>query len=657
MFWRGCLSLIVLFVVFFGGLYGIYLWITPSGSNANDYTEVALINEDTYYECLNFSSSTLDEFNQLKGKNYPIQQGFSSDLSEMLDNLSAKEVLVFLAQNYLDNTLESEYLNSDALIGLNRDHCARIVSVVSRSDNNGDYALLISFFISDSWARTTGDDTELIQMVIRLLNDGYLEDNHFGIAMTGVQPQTIENVLQQLSLINKDGSIMVETLLQKPFEWIAKSLDSFEKDTIQYGKQYKTLLSSLMSLRNDNLNVNLISYLSNNLSSEISEWKLKNLEEVIEEVNDDEITAFLEQSHYVNPEWGGLFLTYNPEVLFLFTNEIRTKISQTLDQGFVTFFEAQIIDDMALEFELIENEGTLAFYSQLIEEYPGESINYLERGKILVSDYKDFKSAIEDFNMAISLDETLSDAYFQRSLASEGLNDLTSSIADYDTVLFYDTGNKYALGNRAILKHELSNYAGAVQDFSETLSIDSGYIDAWYGRALSKSFLGDTSGSLSDYESALLLDDHYSNAYINRALINLSLGENNKALADYLIPLSYEDKNLDALYGIGYTYFQLDSLNQSKEYYTRLTEIDPDQTGSFYSLGLVYNRLEDYQKAYSYLTKTIFMDSAYTDAYFERGVVSINRGDTLSACLDWVKARELGNDEANQYLTEHCKLN
>ena len=235
------------------------------------------------------------------------------------------------------------------------------------------------------------------------------------------------------------------------------------------------------------------------------------------------------------------------------------------------------------------------------------------------------------------------------------LNDYEGSIADYDVVLFYDPDNTAALGNRAIMKHEIGEYKGAIADYSETIGIDSTYVDAYYGRALSKSIVGDTAGALLDYNAVLLLDSFYRNAYINRALILTEQQDVKGALRDYNSVLEIEDGNLDALYGKAYSYYLLDSLESAKMYYEKLIEFYPNESGGYYSLGVINQEQEDYNRAYSYLTKTIFMDSAYGDAFVQRALASIQLGDTLNACLDWVNASKLGAANATDYLSTYCK--
>ncbi len=414
------------------------------------------------------------------------------------------------------------------------------------------------------------------------------------------------------------------------------------------------LLFSTVENSDENL-AEAMFYFYSTLDNESPEWHFNLFDRLTMLADDDVITSFLNKTTYVEYKWGGLYKNFHPEIFSFLPSESRQLLISKLETGLITLFEAQAIDDLSSAKDLALKENSLAYYSDLIGEDPYEPSYYVERGKILADEYKDHKQAIEDYNYSISLDESFSDAYFYRSLSREKLNDIAGSIADYDKVLIYEPDNVYALGNRAIMKHEIGDYTGAIEDYTETISIDSAYVDAFYGRALSKSYIGDTLGALSDYESTIQIDSYYRRSYINRALINLELKKEEKALDDYSTVLTIEENNIDGLYGMAYTFYRMDSLDLSKEYYEKLVLEYPSEAGAFYSLGIIYHEQEEYKKAFSFLTKTIFMDTAYYDAFLQRGLTSLNLGDTINACLDWIKAEHNGMQDASKYLTTYCK--
>lgn len=56
-------------------------------------------------------------------------------------------------------------------------------------------------------------------------------------------------------------------------------------------------------------------------------------------------------------------------------------------------------------------------------------------------------------------------------------------------------------------------------------------------------------------------------------------------------------------------------------------------------------------EAYS---KAISLNQKYAEAWINRGIVKEMQRDETGACKDWTEAAELGNPDANSYIT-NCK--
>ena len=62
----------------------------------------------------------------------------------------------------------------------------------------------------------------------------------------------------------------------------------------------------------------------------------------------------------------------------------------------------------------------------------------------------------------------------------------------------------------------------------------------------------------------------------------------------------------------------------------------------------------DYEGAITDWTKAIEIDPKYVNAYYNRGISKYKLGDMNGACEDWRKAANLGDEDAQDYLREHC---
>lgn len=137
---------------------------------------------------------------------------------------------------------------------------------------------------------------------------------------------------------------------------------------------------------------------------------------------------------------------------------------------------------------------------------------FLDNG---ISDFYEgkFKSAIENFNKSIALNNSFSVTYFYRGAAY----------------------------------HSIEEYDEAMLDYTKALSLDSKMTDAYYNRAkviLSRKDIQnpDIKKAIADLEKALKLDENFA----------------------------------DALYAMAAAYKKLEDYHKSLEYIERLLQISPD---------------------------------------------------------------------------------
>ena len=65
--------------------------------------------------------------------------------------------------------------------------------------------------------------------------------------------------------------------------------------------------------------------------------------------------------------------------------------------------------------------------------------------------------------------------------------------------------------------------------------------------------------------------------------------------------------------------------------------------------------IEDYQEAITDYTKAIEINPEFSDAYFNRGIAKIIIDEKEAGCSDLHKARDLGDEQANDEINEFCK--
>jgi len=115
-----------------------------------------------------------------------------------------------------------------------------------------------------------------------------------------------------------------------------------------------------------------------------------------------------------------------------------------------------------------------------------EAIFYYGKGILLIYN-KQFKKAVENFDMAIELDtgEKLKNIYISRGIAYENMKLYDEAIDDLSTYLRYDKSNTNALYHRGFNYYLLENYKNAIDDFNAVIAIDKNHGYAYYNLGMS----------------------------------------------------------------------------------------------------------------------------------------------------------------------------
>lgn len=154
----------------------------------------------------------------------------------------------------------------------------------------------------------------------------------------------------------------------------------------------------------------------------------------------------------------------------------------------------------------IENEKDCTFLFKQ-DDFDVGSINisieklYFERGKFK-NKIEDYMSAISDFNEAIKIEKTFSEAYYQRGNSKLYLGDNRGAILDYDIAINLNPKFQY-------------NY------------------NLYYYRGFAKVNIKDYQGALLDLNKYIDKNKEDDSGYIQRGIINLNLNEKEKACLDF----------------------------------------------------------------------------------------------------------------------------
>lgn len=237
--------------------------------------------------------------------------------------------------------------------------------------------------------------------------------------------------------------------------------------------------------------------------------------------------------------------------------------------GINAFAQAQqpnvLVEIAKIAYQNGKYDMAVTTYTEAIAAYETEATTnlynaYSERGaaymKILM-----YKKAIEDFDMAVVLQPTRTDALLCRAQANLALREYDRVQEDCSAALRLNNKSERAFYLRAQAKLENGNGEAALIDFDRSLRIAptaSGFND----RGFTKLVLGKYESAIADFDYAIKLDSTFLVAYRNRAKAHWRGGELQIALADYDIALK-KNEDVTTLTERGLLYITLKKYNRA----------------------------------------------------------------------------------------------
>jgi len=232
----------------------------------------------------------------------------------------------------------------------------------------------------------------------------------------------------------------------------------------------------------------------------------------------------------------------------------------------------------------------------------------------------DLRGAIADFDLCIAKNYKNYNAYFYKAKALIELNEPQNALPNLNLAIENNSANAMFLYYRGKLFFEAGNTQEASADFDKAVSLQPDFADALNYRGVTKEIAGKHAEAIEDYNAAIKENPGFATAYYNKGTSEASLAQYPAAIASF----------------------------------SKCIELDPKKVMSFMNRGNCHIMLKDYKSAISDYTTAITIDPKNPDAYFNRGAAYHYSGDKNS-CIDWEKAKSLGNKKAAELLSQYCK--
>lgn len=180
--------------------------------------------------------------------------------------------------------------------------------------------------------------------------------------------------------------------------------------------------------------------------------------------------------------------------------------------------------------------------------------------------------------------------------------------------------------------------------------------------------LGDFKNSVADMNKAIALDPSDLASYTDRGKAKAFANDLNGARQDFLFILTKDTTGKQAqgaFYFLGKIAYKQAFYQQSVLYYDRYVALDSTDAEVYFNRGAAKDMLLDAAGSIGDYTKAIHYKPNYREAYANRGVAKINllskkgnpipsKNQTIDACADLKRAKQLGDDTVDDMIFIHC---
>lgn len=188
---------------------------------------------------------------------------------------------------------------------------------------------------------------------------------------------------------------------------------------------------------------------------------------------------------------------------------------------------------------------------------------YLERAMYFQYTLKDYKRAIDDYNMVLKINPEHDYVYTEKASCRISLNDKEGAIQELSNSMKWKDENPLYYRLRAEIYSELKMYDDAILDYSMALYKSPFEIDLYLRRAIQYSKIGDPLSAISDYQEYIKYNADDPTAYNNLAYAYMNIEEFNLAEYNFNQAVKYNKYHFDSYIGLSIMNFRQGKIKSS----------------------------------------------------------------------------------------------
>jgi len=284
----------------------------------------------------------------------------------------------------------------------------------------------------------------------------------------------------------------------------------------------------------------------------------------------------------------------------------------------------------------------------LLHQFPRSSF-LLNFCGVLYNSLKQFPSAVEAYQQAISIKPGYVEAYNNLGNCFVDQNKLDAAVAAYKKALAIEPSYADALNNIGIAFKELGKFDAALNYYQKAIKASPNYHEPHTNMGNVFKAQGKLKEAIEAYGKALKIEPQNANATYNMGVAYKELGELEEAIVFYKNALAIQPKHVQAQTNIGVALQGLGKLSEAIDAYNIAIDLAPQNVEAYNNLGNVLSeqgKLEEATKAYK---KTLEINPENADALFNLGNVLREQRKLREAVQAYIKAIAVNPEYAQAY--------
>lgn len=255
--------------------------------------------------------------------------------------------------------------------------------------------------------------------------------------------------------------------------------------------------------------------------------------------------------------------------------------------------------------------------------------------------------------------------YYGRAISNISLMNKTVAKPDLDMAISLDNTNADAYYQRALLVSNKDNRDAACMDISRAVALGSekakvAFDDnfCWntaqqhYKEGASHVTLRKYDEAITELNLAIEICPDSGAYYAKRGQAYMGLKKNVQALEDFTKATELSPKNADGFYQLGLYYFNQDDFEKAFDNFTQAITNAPMNYDAYVYRAQCCERQNKQTSAIYDYTQAISLRPNDAEAYYRRALLEREMKDSGKACKDFARASQLGNEDATEYLKE-----